>query len=969
MLLGVLSLGISISGTRTSHASDIDFNRDIRPILNEHCVACHGGVKQAGDLSFVYEDQALSVIEPGEPDESPFVQRITTDDMDGRMPPPDHGRALNPDEVELLTNWIRDGASWGVHWAFVAPKATEPPALSNRQQGRSRIDHFVLAKLKDSGLDPSPEAPPLRWLRRVSLDLCGVPPSLEQQTTFVEAVKEKGDVAYRERVDQLLGSHRFGERWASVWLDSVRYADSKGMGQDGRRTIWKYRDWVISAINDDMPYDEFTIKQIAGDLLPGRTMGDRVATAGHRLTQTNEEGGTDDEQFRLEAVMDRVSTTWQAWQGMTFGCVQCHSHPYDPIDHDEYYKFLAFFNNTVDCDLSEENPRISVPLDEGEFEIAMELDNQIDEQRNRLWRSGYELLSNESLWDAVTEMTASTDTQTNVVVETVDGVAEYQTRGTVTNNTTVIIEIPLSGNARKVTAFRFTGLPKDEAIALKDSEWGFVLSHVTAQRISPGEKEPQPIPIAYVVGDEPDPLLDPQLSLTAKSQDGFGAYTRIHHRRSAAFVLKDPVDFPPGSTLRLSFKQSVFALGAFPLVAHRGRLALSDSDRWSRWFSSEPRQESSRLLSELEKQRTQIKSVKIPVLKERPKRLGRPSFVFDRGNFLTKGDPVSPGTPGFMPPLVMGSSEKLDGEEQVATRLDLAHWIAGPKNPLTARVAVNRVWAQLFGTGIVKTQEDFGASGAAPSHPGLLDDLAARFSGPMRWSLKCLLRELTLSSTYRQRSEASPMAIVKDPKNRLLSHGPRFRLPAETIRDSALFMGGLLSDKANGPPVYPPLPDGVWTPFAAADKWKTPSAKDPDRYRRTVYTYTKRSIPFPMMAAFDAPTREFCSPRRLASNTPIQALMTLNDTAFVEASQGLALRMLGGGESTEDQIRLGFQIAVCRHPTETELSKLVSLYKTIDSPKKPESSAGESGKEKVSRDHAMVFVANVLLNLDEVLSK
>ena len=956
-----MSLGIVVLGRGTSQASDIDFNRDIRPILNAHCVACHGGVKQASDLSFVYEDQARSVIEPGEPEESPFFQRITTDDMDERMPPPDHGRALNPSEMDLLTKWIRQGASWGVHWSFVTPQVTDPPSLSDAQESRSRVDHFILAKLKESGLKPSPAAPPLRWLRRVSLDLCGLPPSIEQQTMFLEAVEEKGEGAYEEVVDQFLGASRFGERWASVWLDTVRYADSKGMGQDGRRTIWKYRDWVISALNDDMPYDQFAIKQIAGDLLPNRTMADRVATAGHRLTQTNEEGGTDDEQFRLEAVMDRVSTTWQTWQGLTFGCVQCHSHPYDPIEHDEYYKFLAFFNNTVDCDLNEEKPLASVPLDDRHDELAMELDNKIDQRRQDLWQSGYRLLSNESLWNATTEMTASTDTPTGVVVETVDGVAEYQTRGTVAKDTTVIIDIPLPENARKLTAFRFTGLPKNEAVARKDSEWGFVLSHVTAEWILPDEKEPHPLPVAYVIADEPDPILDPQNSLVAKNQDGFGAYTRIHHRRSAAFVIKDPTDIPAGSTLRLSFTQRITALGAFPLIAHRGRVALSHSEDWTDWLASSDRQRNLRQLGELKKQRTKIKSVNIPVLQERLERLIRPSFVFDRGNFLTKGKSVLPNTPGFLPPLFSETENDQRDEGDQATRMDLARWIASPENPLTARVAVNRVWAQLFGIGLVETQEDFGASGAAPSHPGLLDDLAARFSGEMRWSRKRLLRELTLSSTYRQRSEASPIATGKDPPNQLLSHGPRFRLPAETIRDSALFIGGLLSDKAFGPPVYPPLPDGVWTPFQERDKWKTPPAKNPDRYRRTVYTYTKRSIPFPIMAAFDAPTREFCSPRRLPSNTPIQALMTLNDTTFVEASQGLAQRMQRGGESTEDQMQFGFQLAVCRQPTEIELSKLLDLYKSIDSLKEQEST--------VEKDEAMVFVANVLLNLDEVLSK
>ena len=339
----------------------ISFNDDIRPILNQHCVSCHGGVQQAGGLSFAYAEDASYVLEPGEPDESLIIERVTSEDEDEHMPPAEHGRALNADEVSKLRRWIEQGGAWGQHWAFVAPKKHPAPEVGDADWVRSKIDAFVLNRLEAEGLQPAGEASAERWLRRVSLDLIGLPPTLQERKRFLQEVEVDAASAYDAAVDRLLDSPHFGERWASVWLDVVRYADSKGLGIDGRRSVWKYRDWVIKAFNADMPFDEFTIKQLAGDLLPERTIDDLVATACSRLTQTCEEGGTDDEQFRVEAVIDRVNTTMLAWQGLTFGCVQCHSHPYDPIRHEEYYQLLGFFNNTADSDLDDESPRIQVP--------------------------------------------------------------------------------------------------------------------------------------------------------------------------------------------------------------------------------------------------------------------------------------------------------------------------------------------------------------------------------------------------------------------------------------------------------------------------------------------------------------------------------------------------------------------------------------------------------------------------------
>ncbi|MFG0267278.1 MAG: DUF1549 domain-containing protein, partial [Rhodopirellula sp. JB055] len=391
-----------------SSASAVDFADDIQPILNEHCVACHGGVKQAGDLSFIHRDSALAVIEPGDVDGSYMIDRILSEDESEIMPPPEHGAPLTEEKIALLKTWIEEGAKWKQSWGYEPPVARGVPDVANPDACRQSIDRFVRSTLEEKGIQPAEDAPPHQWLRRVTLDLTGVPPTLAEVENFNAAAKERGDAAYAEKVDELLQSSGYGERWASVWLDQIRYADSRGLGIDGRRNAWKYRDWVIDSLNNDMPFDEFTIKQIAGDLLPDPSINDFLATTASRLTQTNEEGGTDDEEFRINAVMDRVSTVWQTWQGITFGCVQCHSHPYDPIEHEEFYEFMAFFNNTVDCDLSGEEPLLSVPLSNEDEELASQLDRRIRSLKQSIWHQEFEAVSDNELdWKHIDSLTAS----------------------------------------------------------------------------------------------------------------------------------------------------------------------------------------------------------------------------------------------------------------------------------------------------------------------------------------------------------------------------------------------------------------------------------------------------------------------------------------------------------------------------------------------------------------------------------
>ncbi len=955
LILGVAIVLPGMAAASGAEAkSQIDFERDVRPILNRHCIACHGGVKQASGLSFVYREQLLGEADsglipvvPGDVENSEVIARVTSDEEGVRMPPLEESpEGLTPEEIDILKKWIEAGAKWSEHWAFEPPEPSPPPSVENIEWSRSPIDRFVLARLERAGWQPAPSAAPEKWLRRVTFDLTGLPPSLVEREEFLQAVRNEGEAAYPQVVDRLLASPHFGERWASVWLDLVRYADSKGLGKDERRTIWKYRDWVVDAFNRDLPYDEFTRQQIAGDLLPGHDVEHVIATAMHRLTQTNGEGGTDDEEFRVAAVLDRVNTTWQTWQGVTFGCTQCHNHPYEPLRNEDYYRFVAFFNETADSDTDQEFPLARIPLDSRDYTAASRLDERIENLHGEIWREEYAALSDETMWHALHGLEAKTNNDTPMEIRVADGREEFMTLDPVARDTSITIEAAMPEAVRQMTALKLVVSPANPARAVSNSEWGFILSHLKMELLPPGEEEAHEIAFTQVISDEPRPFYDPQESLDPKSRHGFAAYSRIHYPREAAFVLNAPLEVPPGSRLRVRMDYRVTILDSFPLVARRGHLAVSGSEAVLDLFNQETWQEKRRQLAALQRQREQISATTIPVLRRRLPHLQRPTHIFDRGNFLTKGEQVSPGLPSLF---------SSDNEHAAETRLELADWLASPENPLTARVAVNRLWARLFGTGLVETEEDFGSSGERPSHPGLLDYLAFRFQSEHAWSTKALLREIVLSSTYRQSARTTTEQREQDPRNRLLARGPRQRLTAEMIRDQALAVCGLLSTKLHGPPVHPPIPDGVWLPFQANDRWATPDPGEEDRYRRALYTYVKRSIPYPFQAVFDAPSREFCTSRRLVSNTPLQALSTLNGAVYEECAATLAERLTQEHEDPSQQIRQGFLLMTGREPTEEELASLDNMHERMVQPDDAQS--------------GLRAVALVLLNLDEALTR
>ncbi|MEL7267565.1 MAG: DUF1549 domain-containing protein, partial [Planctomycetota bacterium] len=495
--------------------------------------------------------------QPGDADESEMMVRVTLDDDDeSLMPPAEHGRRLSADEVDTLRRWIDQGGKWGKHWSFAPPKRHKNAAAHKGGFLKSPIDSFILSKLKQTELRPSAPATPDRWLRRVTLDITGVPPTIQQRAAFLDDVAQRGEPAYKSAVDQLLASPRYGERWASVWLDVIRYADSRGMGADGRRNIWKYRDWVIRSLNNDVPYNEFTVSQLAGDLLPDGDLGDLLATAAHRVTQTNEEGGTDDETFRMEAVIDRVNTTWQAWQGISFGCVQCHSHPYDPIEHEEYYKFFAFFNNTADYDLGNGLPTAPIPNSPDDYDAAARLDADIRHLKEQVWQRGIDV-ANAADWSALKEAFVATNNSTGIQSVPIDSKeddtqdyvgVEIQTVGNVAKNTR--FDIDCQSPVETIYAIRLTGLPEDLEKARKDSEFGFVFSEINGEVLpavddaedQPADegdssaKKPAPknkrVKFAYVLADDPHPLHDPQLSLNGKSGQGFGGYPKFFRTRT-----------------------------------------------------------------------------------------------------------------------------------------------------------------------------------------------------------------------------------------------------------------------------------------------------------------------------------------------------------------------------------------------------------------------------------------------------
>ncbi len=895
----------------------VDFNTQIKPILNKNCIACHGGVKKTANYSLLFKDEAYGAgksgkrgIIPGDAKHSDVIRRLTLTDPDERMP---YGKdPLKADEIELLRKWVNQGAEWGDHWAYQTPKLPDVPKIGTfwsrlglaksdeSDWAKTEIDQFVIEKLTESGLKFSPEANPATLLRRVSLDLTGLPPTEKEMADFQA---NKASNAYEKAVDRLLASPAYGEKWAGMWLDLARYSDTKGYERDPGRKMWRYRDWLIRAFNADKPYNQFLTEQLAGDLLPTRngeppTDANFIATVFHRNTMTNDEGGTQDEEFRTAAVMDRVSTTWDVFQGTTFACVQCHTHPYDPFVHDEYYKYLAFFNNTRDEDVTTETPTLRFYTGADSLRL-LNLKKWVGNQ-------------------------AATPKQRQTTLHDVEQMARLM--------------------EPKINSHDF-----DQHVnaALLDAKF-FGISHAGSARIK-------------------------GVTLTGKNRLFIAWGTRLNGatltlRRDS---LTGPVLFSkPVTNTGNGWSDTIQAFTIPPTVGKHDLFLSQQSPKnpkewtmikWVAFRAALPGAADNELLALLNTNPDDV-----PVMLEASGDLARKTNVFDRGNWLVKKQQVQPGVPKSLPPMTTDGN----GQPMPKNRLGLAQWMTDRRHPLTARVAVNRVWEQLFGMGIVETAEDFGTQGIQPTHRKLLDWLAVTFQEQDKWRVKVLLKRIVLSATYRQRSNVNPALVAADPANKWLARGPRVRLSAEQVRDQALAVSGLLSRKMYGPSVMPPQPDGIWQSPYGSDAW-VPSAGD-DKHRRAMYTYWKRTSPYPSMLTFDSPSREFCQVRRIRTNTPLQALVTLNDPVYVEAASRLAQFMAERGTTPDAQIQAGFRRVMGRIIEPRKLTVLTRLYRQTETfyQQHPADAKKLLASQKATPALAALTVtANTMLNLDEVITK
>jgi len=1005
-VVGAAALGVAVRQHHTDTAQPVDFNRDIRPIFNANCMACHGGVKQAANISFSYREQALGkgksgrpTVVPGNPRASELMARITSSDPEVRMPL--HRPPLQPAQIALLRRWIAQGAPWSDYWAFVPPKPQALPAVQHGGWVRQPLDRFILARLEKEKLAPSPEADKAALLRRVSLDLTGLPPTPEEQAAFLADTAKD---AYEKQVDRLLASPRYGERWASMWLDLARYGDSKGFEKDKSRPgVWPYRDWVIDAFNRNLPYDAFVTKQLAGDLLAGATFEDRIATSFHRQTAANDEGGTDDEEFRLAAVMDRSATTWSILNGVSFNCVQCHSHPYDPIRHTEYYKFLAFFNTSRDADiafdaaLDDDWPVLHVPRDKAEYGEADRLQRQGATLSNtlvaasRAAASGYgpwKLLPiregsisqtlaiehdlselalrppSKKLTDQIAhlrEELARAKTKTLAAAIRIQaGMAAYT--GTVPIKS--LFDLTAAADVPLLTALRIEVPPTDAAKARHSPEKGFVVNHIDAWLVGPdGHSDkiefrllaPDSIEnlqgnIARMLRNTSDRKVrsPAEVAKSLVANSGFMADPNLFRTRWVVGVPSAPLHIPAGAQLRVQLTQTEPINASFSPVP-RVRLLASGDARWTAFAQVSGFEKTVAELEQLTRRVQDMPSVPLPVMAEEAPYEQRATLEFERGSFLTQtGAALRADTPALFPKLPANAPRN---------RLTLARWFFLPDQPLTARMAVNRYWEQLFGTGIVETLEDFGSAGEMPSHPELLDWLALHFQNDLHWNMKALLREMVTSATYRQSARTTPALREKDPLNRLLAHGPAQRLSAEMVRDQALLASGLLNPQMGGPPVMPLQPKGVWNVEANnPERWVDSTGAD--RNRRAVYTFIKRTAIYPSFVTFDAADRQLSVPRRLPTNTPLQALVTLNDPVYQQAAQALAAEMIKdvppgvGGDLLNARLNDGARRVLSRDLTPAETVPLRRLYGQFGNP-----------------TQGFAAVASALLNLDAALTR
>jgi hypothetical protein len=1041
LMLGAVSdvrgEGDSTPSTAGAKPRSVSFARDVRPILSENCFACHGPddkTRKAGlrldtkEGAFAkLESDGLAIV-PGKPDESDLVFRIESDDPDLHMPPKKSGKQLTADQVALLRRWVEQGASWSTHWSFEPPQKSALPSVKNTGWPINEIDRFILVRLEGEGLSPAPMASKTTLIRRATLDLTGLPPTLAEVNAFLA---DSTGEAYERVVDRLLESPRYGEHMARFWLDAARYGDTHGLHLDNYREIWPYRDWVIRAFNTNKRFDRFIVEQLAGDLLPDATPDQIIATGYNRCQVSTNEGGSIEEEVYVRNIVDQVDTNGTVFLGLTTGCARCHDHKYDPIRTRDYYQLFAFFNNidgpALDGNSAKWAPIVSVPTAE-QVAAMHSIDAEIADVRRTI----------------AAEIAKAVECAAKGSEACCDDCNEESATAPRADFTWFDDAVPRGAKPRPESPWDYVARPdhpvysgrsslRQKAVGLK--QW-FFENAANRLKVEAGDAL---FAYAYIAAGQ----LPKELMLQWHTKDGWS------HR---AYWGENLIDWgkdgtperlrmgslpPAGKWVRLEVPVSRLNLAAGAIIdgwafTQHGGVVYWDKaglttqtpqdgqrfDTFASWVRSQRANPSPGLPAELktsialgaskwsngqamalraffaEHASAKTSAVldalraKIEEAEQKRKRIQeqapttlvfrekagqpKPAFILKRGEYDQKGEKVERAVPAFLPPLPSGAP---------LNRLGLAQWLIAPNHPLTARVAVNRFWLQVFGTGIVKTAEDFGAQGEPPSHPQLLDWLAVQYRED-GWDIKRFMKRLVMSATYRQSSRVTPETLAKDPANRLLARGPRFRLDAETLRDQALFAAGLLVETIGGPSVKPPQPSGLWEAVAYTDSNTAHFKPDTDMekiHRRSLYTFWKRTSPPPQMTTFDAPSRESCQVRRERTNTPLQALLMMNEPQFIEAARSLAERTLReGGAAREDRLSYMFRLVTARNPDARDLNELSSALEDLtrhytkeqETAKKLIATGATKPDPRLSPTElaAWTMIGNVILNLDEAIT-
>jgi mono/diheme cytochrome c family protein len=1103
-----LMLGVTVRAVQnTAPARQIVFNRDIRPILADKCWSCHGPDAPAKKIKLRLDSEDAAnadlgrgrrAIVPGNPEQSQLVRRITSGDEMTRMPPVDSGRKLTQTEIDLLVEWVRQGARWQRHWSFITPIRPLLPRVKNKEWPKNAIDQFVLERLEREGIEPSPEADRATLIRRVSLDLTGLPPTPREVEDFLN---DKSPNAYEKVVDRLLASPRYGERMAFSWLDAARYADTNGYQVDGDRSAWRWRDWVIEAFNQNKPFDQFVVEQLAGDLLPNATLDQKIATAFNRNHRINAEGGVVPEEYRVEYVVDRVDTTSTVFMGLTLGCARCHNHKYDPFTQKEYYQLTAYFNSIDEdghsFDQGNSPPVMAAPTKEQQRrlrqfiqEIAQAEDHynvlaEKSARTQRRWEKSL-LASNNAnqQWFPDDKLIARLplDAQNAPVFKKSDrahhdqddrrkdeperkfeiGFKEGSPRYVESpTGQGVAFDGKLYFDAGIRADFRYKSISKDYRERFTIATWVYPESEqsgsiITKVSDAPAEVENN-VPRAEGYGlyfingkihfnmvfrwgedtlrvETEEPLPQRQWSHIAVIFDGLkswedrlrifvdGREAKLKFNQRNFFMLSggtrntlkigagggpqfrfrgalDEVRIysralDPDEIAALACADSLEKIAATPAADRARAQALKIHGAFLAQAAPDTLKQARDTLVELKRQKQSFEDdlPTLMVMEETPQ--PRPTSLLKRGAYDAPGEKVERGVPATLPPLRPGGRGESAGIAPMSNRLDFARWLVRAEHPLTSRVAVNRFWQMLFGAGLVRTTEDFGTRGELPSHPELLDWLAVEFrdratgrrgdkaNNPQSngWNVKSLLKTMVMSATYRQPSKITPQSQQRDPDNRLLARGPRFRLPAEMIRDQALFVSGLLVEKLGGPSVKPYQPDGLYKDMAFSGLTGYNRDEGEGLWRRSLYTFWKRTVLSPTMRVFDASAREYCTVRDTRTNTPLQSLNLMNDVTYVEAARLLAQRMLReGGATPQARVAWAFLVAASRWPSERELQVLLrNLSWQMDyfgqNPRDATRllSIGEKRNEAnldAVELAAYSATASLILNLDEVITK